>query len=476
MSNSFKTLIRYEWASFTRNRMQVALMCCIFILGIFAIAYGGFQINNQKQTIDRLLSAERSEFEGYANSFDADMKSVDAKKQLDIASKPAFAWFRHGYHAVLPPHELAALALGQRDLYRYYYRLTGMSLHYQLFENEIANPYYLRLGNLDLSFLIIYIFPLLIIVFCHSLYSAEKENGILPLLLIQAVSIRKIVLTRLLFCYFIIATIGITLAIIGFMICVTSVNTINLYAGLAWSIGIFVYCTFWFGLMFFLVSFRRSTAFNAIVSAGLWVLFLIIIPAMLNISVDTKYPLDSTKLAGLTRRTGLENENDETELREVIQEFLVHSPQYAIDGTFSTENLGTKAYAAFSILKDVNSQNVVVNYNTTVKQREEWVARFKWLNPAVMMQETLSQIVKTDITNYLDFQAEIKEFHNQITDFYFDPLFKDKLLIQNDYNQRPVFKLNVGSIQWNRIFLNMGAILMLGVLFLVLGVLQLNQK
>lgn len=476
MSDSFKTLIRYEWAAFIRNRMQVALMLCIFLLGIFAICYGKFEMDNQSQTIERLLVSERSEFEGYIKSFDGDAKVVDAKQQLDIASKPTFAWFRHGYHAVLPPHEFATLSLGQRDLYRYYYRLTGMSLYYQLFENEIANPYYLRLGNLDLSFLIIYIFPLLIIAFCYSLYSVEKENEILPLLLIQAVSITKILLIRLFFYFLIIAGLGIVLSIIGFVISGVSMNPESLYSALTWSIGVIVYCAFWFGLLFFLIGFRRNTAFNAIGSAGLWVLFLIVIPAILNISVDTKYPLDSMELAGLTRRTGLENEDDESESREVIQEFLEHRPQYSNAGSFTSENMGAKAYAAFTVLKDINSQKVVDIYNAAIEEREEWTSRFNWLNPAVTMQETFSQIVKSDISNYLDFQTEIKKFHNDITDFYFQRLFKDKLLIQSDYNERPRFGLDIGSVHWKGVFLNMGTIVLLGALFFLLGLVNLNQK
>jgi ABC-2 type transport system permease protein len=52
-------------------------------------------------------------------------------------------------------------------LFRYYY---------QLFENELPNPVNLLAGNFDLAFVLIYLFPLLLIVFCYGLFSAEREK------------------------------------------------------------------------------------------------------------------------------------------------------------------------------------------------------------------------------------------------------------------------------------------------------------
>lgn len=175
MNKITQTLIRYEWKAFIRNKFQLLMLAVTFVFGLYAIYYGQSEINAQRQTIEAVTTLEQEEFSQYKASFTEEMKSLEQEQTHDIASRPAYAWYRHGYHAILPPHDYAPLAIGQRDLFRYYYRLTGMSLHYQLFENELANPVNLMAGNFDLSFVLIYLFPLLIIAFCYGLFSAEKE-------------------------------------------------------------------------------------------------------------------------------------------------------------------------------------------------------------------------------------------------------------------------------------------------------------
>lgn len=218
MDKVSKTIIRYEWASFLRNKFQLLLLAIIFLFGMYAIYYGTTVVDVQLKTIADVQKIEEEEFHQYQVSFQEELNSVDAKRKRDIASDPSYAWFRHGYHAVLKPHKYAALAIGQRDLHPYYHRLTGMSLYYQLFENEIANPVKLYVGNFDLSFVIIYLFPLLIIAFTFGLYSIEKESGVLALLRIQSIGIRKILIIRLLFYFMLITGFALLISLIGLLV------------------------------------------------------------------------------------------------------------------------------------------------------------------------------------------------------------------------------------------------------------------
>ncbi|MCB0629976.1 MAG: ABC transporter permease subunit, partial [Lewinella sp.] len=404
MDKTIATLIRYEWKVFVRNRFQLLILAVTFVLGLYAIYNGKVVINTQRDTIEAVTALEKEEFQKYKASFQEALNTVEQEQIHDIASRPAFAWYRHGYHAILPPHDYAALALGQRDLFRFYYRLTGMSLHYQLFENELANPVHLLFGNIDLSFLLIYLFPLLIIAFCYGLYANEKESGTLSLLLIQPVSLRKILLLRLFFYGAIITGLALLISLIGLWIAGSPWKVENRLPALAWLAGVVVYCAFWFGLIFLIISFRRSSSFSAITAAGCWLLLLIIIPAVLNVLVNVKYPISSTKLAGLTRRTSLENENDEAEARAVILEFLTHKPELAGADSLLNNNLLPKAYAAFTALKDINSQQIVDEYNAQVQRRNRWTSRFSWLSPAVTMQEVQVHIAETELGEFLRFQ------------------------------------------------------------------------
>lgn len=469
MNRSTKTLIRYEWKAFVRNRFQLLMLAVLFTFGLYAIYYGQSKINAQRDTIQAVTALEEQEFAKYRVSLQQELKTRDEEQAHDIASRPAFAWYRHGYHAILHPHDYAALAIGQRDLFRYYYRLTGMSLYYQLFENELANPVNLMAGNFDLSFVLTYLFPLVIISFCYGLYSVEKENGTLPLLRIQPIPIRKIMLLRLGFYFSIITGLSVILSLIGILLAGGLQSSDNITAGLAWLLSVVSYCAFWFALMFLIVSSRRSSSFNAMTAAACWLLFLIVIPAILNVVVSTKYPLSSATLAGLTRRTGLENEDDPEEAREVIREFLSHKPELAGSDSLLEENMMPKAYAAFTALKDIDGQEAVAHYNTQVLERSRWTSHFLWLSPAVNMQEVLAHIAETDLNTFLRFQDALTAFHGDITDFYFSRLFRGQLLVLEDYRKRPVFELSPTDKRWGTIWWGLGKIFGSAGLVLALG-------
>ncbi|MFT6215768.1 MAG: ABC-2 type transport system permease protein [Roseivirga sp.] len=451
------------------------MLAVTFLFGLYAIYYGRSEIETQRDIIKAIQELEHKEFSSYKSSFKEEMESLEQERTHDMASRPASAWFRHGYHAILPPHDYAALSIGQRDLFRYYYRLTGMSLHYQLFENELANPVNLMAGNFDLSFVLVYLFPLLIIAFCYGLFSSDKENGTLALLQIQSISIRKIILVKLIFYFVLITGLALLISLIGLLTAGNPLKAENKLPTLTWLTGVVVYCAFWFFFLFLIVSFRKSSSFNAITAAGCWLILLIVIPAILNVLVSTKYPLNSATLASLTRRTGLENEDDEEESREVIAEFFAHKPELAASDSLIQNSLMTKTYAAFSALKDIKSQKQVDHYNAQVKNRDSWTSNFHWLSPAVNMQETFAHITQTDLNTFLQFQDALANFHGDITGFYFNRLFWDKLIVLEDYQQLPVFHMSISENRWPTVWGSLGKIGLTAILVFLFGFVNMKK-
>lgn len=476
MDKPIETLLRYEWKSFFRNRLQLLMLFVMLLFGLYAIYSGQSEIITQRETIQAVQELEREEFAKYKASFDEEMRSLEEEQVHDIASRPAFAWFRHAYHAIIPPQDYASLAIGQRDLFRYYYRLTGMSLHYQLFENEIANPVNLLIGNFDLSFVLVYLFPLLIIAFCYGLFSSEKENGTLALLQIQPLGLRKIILVRLGFHMLMLIGLALLISLVGLLIAGNPFKTENLVPAMAWMSGVLVYCGFWFALMLLIVSFRKSSSFNALTAVACWLLFLIVIPSILNVFVTTKYPLNSATLAGLTRRTGLENDDQEEVRREVIMEYLAHKPALAGSDSLIKDNMAAKAYAAFTSLKDIDSQREVDHYNDQVVKRNKWTASFNWLSPAVNMQDMLAHVAETDVNTFLHFQASLVDFHEDITDFYFTRLFWGKPILLDDYAKLPTYKEQEVKGRWKTVWLGLGKIAIAGVLAFLFGYHNFNRN
>ncbi|MDD2675119.1 MAG: hypothetical protein PHF81_09585 [Flavobacterium sp.] len=64
-----------------------------------------------------------------------------------------------------------SLAIGQRDVNPSIQSVTIRGLEGQKYDAELNNPNNLLLGNIDFSFVLIYLFPLLIIAFSYNLIS-----------------------------------------------------------------------------------------------------------------------------------------------------------------------------------------------------------------------------------------------------------------------------------------------------------------
>ncbi|GAA3635795.1 DUF3526 domain-containing protein [Flavivirga jejuensis] len=435
-----------EGISIVRNTFQMIMLVTIFLLGMYAIYYGYSKITDQHKTIKNVEHIERNEFERYKNSFYSDHTTVKEKQLFDIASNPAYAWYRHGYHAILHPHSLAHMSLGQRDIEPYYYKLTGTSLYYQLFQSELANPLKLYVGNFDMSFVLIYLFPLLIIAFTYGLYTEEKENGMLPLLRLQTIGLRKILLIRIAFYYILIVGLGILLSSIGFFVSSeVDILTISL-----WLSVVLCYLSFWFALMFFLISLKKNSSLTAISAASLWLLFLIVLPAVLNVYANIMYPIDNTSLADVTRRRSLENEEDLDEAKAVVLEYLQNRNDLKGVDSLLNVNIMAKAYAAFTALNDNHHRKEVSDYFNQIMLRQKRISLFRWANPAVNTQEILNEIVESDSEIFQSFYLSIESFHKDITSFYVDKLFLNKEITSKDYETLPKFNLKTDSQDRNQ--------------------------
>lgn len=432
-------LWRREGISIARNTFQIIMLSTVFLLGIYAIYYGHSKITEQNKTIKNVEHIERNEFEQYKKSFNNDHTSVKEKQLFDIASDPSYAWYRHGYHSILHPHSLAHMSLGQRDIEPYYYKLTGMSLYYQLFESELANPLKLYIGNFDISFVFIYLFPLLVIAFTYGLYAEEKENGMLPLLRLQAIGLRKIILIRIGFYYVLIVGLGVFLSSIGFFVS----SEMDVLAFSVWIAAVLCYLSFWFALMFLLISLKKNSSLTAISAASLWLLFLIVLPALLNVYANIMYPIDNTSLADITRRRSLENEEDFDEAKAVILEYLQNQDDLKGADSLIEVNTLAKAYAAFTALNDNHHRKEVSDYFDQIRLRQDRISLFRWANPAVNTQGILNEIVKTDSGIFQSFYQSIENFHKSITSFYFDKLFLNQEITKKDYETLPKFNLNI---------------------------------
>ena len=180
------------------------------------------------------------------------------------------------------------LGLGQSEQYGYYKEVTIWSSTYDNdMVEEIANPERLINGNIDFSFLVIYLLPLLLIVLTYNIGGLEKDAHFERLVKVQFGSLSKWLGFRFSF-YVTMLVLTVVMLILG----VAYINdglylwTSNLGGLLLLSVGyILFFSTLFFGVLIY-SSGSRSNAFNMI---SIWLLLCLIIPGSIHQYEVQKY-------------------------------------------------------------------------------------------------------------------------------------------------------------------------------------------
>jgi ABC-2 type transport system permease protein len=436
--NLFILVVRHEWKLFRRNRMLLLVLAVFVLAGLYAIYYGNAAINQQQANIQQIRQQNAQEQAALAAGLRADTTTPAGLAAWEKAAYPSKARFFLNYYAMNEPAVQAKLSIGQRDVNNYYLQLNAQNLYLQLFKSEIANPRKLLAGNFDLSFVMVYLLPLLIIACTYPLLSEEKERGTWAVIKVQPVRMQQVLAYKYLFWLAIIAGIIILLSTIAFVW--TGMGAAQASALGWWFTITLSYAATWFGFTLLINTFQKSSAFNAMASLAVWLLFLVVIPALLNLSIAADKSIDPNRLTDfIRRRQGLGESRQEKQA--VLDRFYALYPQYRnADTSAANHFLEFQAYSAFVTLLDKEAQPSVDAYYQHVWDRHETINAFNFINPAVNTQHLLNAWAGSGLENAFSYRKSIMAFHWQLSDFCFKPLFAGRLMTEADFVHIPVFK------------------------------------
>ncbi len=188
-------------------------------------------------------------------------------------------------YATLPPGALAPTAIGQSDLLPSYFKVSTDARETIVAASEIENPHRLLVGRFDLAFVLVFLYPLLILAVSYNLLSAEKEQGTLALALSQPVSIAtlaagKVALRALLLVGIVVGFSA--LALLAARVGVSAPGALPRVA--LWLAAVGAYGALWFALAVLVASFGRPSAANATILATLWLLLVVMLPSLFSVS------------------------------------------------------------------------------------------------------------------------------------------------------------------------------------------------
>lgn len=341
--------------------------------------------------------------------------------------------------AVLPPHALSSLSIGQAELYPFTSSINAYSTKTALFANyEIDNPTTLLAGRFDMAFVLIYLYPLLILALSYNLLTHESETGTLQMTLAQApLRLRDVAFGKAAARYSFACTLAVVLTLAGLAVGDVSLMAEGLFVRVLWLVLLIAaYTLFWFAVSLAVNARGKSSAANAALLIGLWLALVIVVPSLLSITATSLYPVPSRfNFIRDSRR----NDNEINRMSEkLLANYYGDHPELAPEGKLDLTDFSTRYYA-LKQEAERRAKPLVDAYDTQLARQQKLVDATRFLSPAVVMQEALNAIAGTDRARFLSYRDQVWDYVEGWQSYVAPRLFRRLKLSSADYVTLPHF-------------------------------------
>jgi ABC-2 type transport system permease protein len=408
-----------------RARMVVAIL---FIAAALAALANGMHWRTARAAAvdaERLRGAEEVE------TVRRELKEIEART-LAIADASLATRFigRLNHRAVLPPTPLSAAAIGMADAQPFAAPVSVYSVaHGLLDKHQLEDPLALLAGRFDLAFVIVYFLPLLIIVLTYDVLSSERERGTLALAVLQSGSVARVLRAKL----------GARLAIVATLLAVPLIVLAFIAPALEvalWGAIVIAYAAFWLALAVAVNLLRGSSAINATALCGVWVVLLLVVPAVLSLCATRLHPLPS-RLEALAaiRRVNLETAESGERL---LTQFLQEHPDLAAEQSES----GGGQYIAIRQAQERNVSPLLRAFDEQLARQHALIGRYALLSPAIVTDDVLLEIAGTGRTRHERYEAQLRTFLDRWRAHFVRRAFRGGSVTVDELNAMPQFRFD----------------------------------
>jgi ABC-2 type transport system permease protein len=347
------------------------------------------------------------------------------------------------HYAVLPPTPLAPLSIGQTDVQPTYYKVTAHPALTFLNATEIQNPLNVLAGSFDVAFVIVFLLPIFIVALTFDLMSKEKERGTLGLVAAHGVSKTAFILAkgaaRALMIFVLLLFVGLA----AVFITEPTLADGGLWARFAlWFVTVTLYAFFWFALALFVNALNKPSVTNGIILANLWLVFVVVIPALVNIAATTIYPAPSR--VELTTEMREATEIADQEAAESREAFFFDHPEM-VGGDANADQFYLQVLATDSAVERA-VQPLLEEFSLQAERRQGVVDLLQFSSPAIMTQNALNTISGTGSERFADFTDQVLAFHENWRGFFTNRIVKGTQMTAAEFDEIPVFVYDGWSV------------------------------
>lgn len=317
------------------------------------------------------------------------------------------------------PTNISAISIGQSNVNPSLQAITIRGLEGQKYDTDFENPSMLMSGNLDLGFVIIYLFPLVLIAMTFNLYSEEKELGTWRMLAAQtsgkSVFLFKKLTVRILF-------VIIVLMFLMFMASILLQIPMNQNFKAIFLQSI-LYLLFWSALCLWIVSLLKNSSFNALALISIWVVLTILLPAMVNNYVLNQYQVPEALDAMVEQRDGYHKKWD-LEKSATMTGFYEAYPQH-IKYPVPEDEFSWVWYYGMQHMGDLAAKNKSIEMRKKIMLRNTVSKKVALFVPTIHAQLSFNNLAGTDMVSHLNFLKELTEYHENLRLNFYPKIFED---------------------------------------------------
>ncbi len=442
-------IMRHEWRLLVRDRTIWSVTAICAILVGYSVHAGVAWLESHRSSVFQMQDEGAAELRGLqarlAAAGAADSQAVPASQREASGRDPADPYAVGGVPQglVLKPGALAALSVGQSDLQPQSVRAVIYSTPQEAYdETSFRSPLALAAGRFDLAFVLVYLFPLLIIGLSYNLLSVEREQGTLPLLLSQPLRLRTVVLGKALLRVAVLCGLVVGFSLLAFGLAGADLGAEGTVTRLGlWVAVTLAYAAFWFALALAVATRGWSSATNAIALVAAWLALVVVAPALLHLAASVRYPPPSrAEFLNQMRASSADIRRDGSRLlARYYEDHPEMVPESAEDGEVAFDFAKSLLLVYGRI--DRESRAVEDGFERQLAAQQRLVARLRFLSPAILAQQALNDLAGTSVERYRAFRAQVRAFQAEWKAFFVPRVMKEQRLTPSDYESMPRFEL-----------------------------------
>jgi ABC-2 type transport system permease protein len=400
------SLLRTEWRLLTRDRALATLLTILVAASAYGIYNGASMVRFQADTSAALQQDARTRMdEAIAMHAQMQQPAAGGEQPGYMRRAQPLSSMMGTQYAILPPAPLGILGTGQTDLTGFY---AGVSARQQNAAptDEIDNPVHLMAGRFDLTFVLLLLYPLLIMGLLFNLLSGEREQGTLRLIAAQPVRMTKVMWSKLAVRCGVVAAVPAVIAAGAVLLAEAEVARALLWLAIALCYG-----AFWVAVSLLVNAYGRTSAGNAAVLLAVWLLVIVGVPAAQQMLVSVNHPPPSQ----ITLVAAMRAAQDEANKRgdDLVKELYFEHPELApVQGEHAARQFYNRRMAIdLHVQKAV--QPVLDAFDRDFVERQALAYRYRLLSPALTTQAALEDVTGTGMDRQRDFREQLRAFQDE---------------------------------------------------------------